>query len=70
MFIYSNVQSAIQYVTEAFFEIFGSSHDDYPVVGIQPFTGKISHNRRSRTKERSLNWNKLNVNFLRALYNK
>ena len=43
MFINSNVQFAIQYVTEAFFEIFGSSHDDYPAVGIQPFTGIISH---------------------------
>lgn len=47
MFIYSNVQSAIQYVTEAFFEIFGSSQDDYPVVGIQPFTGRIPHTRRA-----------------------
>ena len=46
MLIYSNVQSAVQYVTEAFFEIFGSSHDDYPAVGIQPFSGTISHKTR------------------------
>ena len=43
MFIYSSIQYAIQYITEAFFEIFGSSHDDYPLVGIQPFTGTIPH---------------------------
>ena len=43
MFAYSNILYAIQYMTEAFFEIFGSSHDDYPAVGIQPFSGRISH---------------------------
>ena len=42
MFI-SNVQYAVRYLTEAFFEIFGSSHDDYPAVGIQPFSGTILH---------------------------
>ena len=46
MFIYSNIQSAVQYLAEAFFEIFGSSHDDYPAVGIQPFTGMISRKTR------------------------
>ena len=38
--------SAVQYVTEAFFEIFGSSHDDYPAIGIQPFSGTIAHKTR------------------------
>lgn len=46
MFIYSSVRQAIQYLIEAFFEIFGSSHDDYPVIGIQPFTGTIPHRTR------------------------
>ena len=46
MFIYSHLQSAIQYVMEAFFEIFDSNHDDYPAVGIQPFTGTIIHRTR------------------------
>ena len=46
MSIYSSVQQSIQYVVEGFFEIFGSSHDDYPAVGIQPFTGDIVHKVR------------------------
>lgn len=46
MFIYSSVRQAIQYLIAIFFEIFGSSHDDYPVIGIQPFTGTIPYRNK------------------------
>jgi len=32
-------------VIEAFLEIFSPSHDDYPSVGVQPFTGDPNPNR-------------------------
>ena len=41
MFIFSNVRQAIQYLIEAFLEIFSLSHDDYPAIEILPFTGNI-----------------------------
>jgi hypothetical protein len=29
-----------RYLTEAAMEIFSPNHDNYPVIGIQPFTGE------------------------------
>ena len=47
MFIFSFFTQAIRYMIEGFFEIFGSSHDDYPAIGVQPFTGNIPLERRA-----------------------
>lgn len=29
-----------QYISEAAMEIFAPEHDDYPIIGVQPFTGE------------------------------
>lgn len=34
------LQQIMQYISEAVSEIFSPNHDDYPTIGIQPFTGE------------------------------
>lgn len=29
-----------QFISEAAMEIFAPEHDDYPIIGLQPFTGE------------------------------
>ncbi len=48
MIIFSIVRRITEYVAEAFLELFGPSHDDYPAIGIQPFEGKITPKKRKR----------------------
>ncbi|WP_172657209.1 hypothetical protein [Myxosarcina sp. GI1] len=49
MIISSNVRRITEYFAEAFLELFGPSHDDYPAVGIQPFSGTITQKKRKRS---------------------
>lgn len=37
MQLWTSIKSSIQYVVEAFGEIFAPNHDDYPQIGVQPF---------------------------------
>lgn len=37
----------VEYISEAVMEIFAPEHDDYPIIGIQPFTGKPYKNKAS-----------------------
>ena len=40
MFVLRFLQQTIQYISEAASEIFSVNHDDYPLIGIQLFTGE------------------------------
>ena len=39
MNISKHLDETIRYLTEAFARIFGPNDDEYPMIGIQPFTG-------------------------------
>lgn len=34
------LQQIMEYISEAVSEIFSPNHDNYPAIGIQPFTGE------------------------------
>lgn len=34
------IESVLQYLSEAAARIFGPSDDEYPMIGVQPFTGE------------------------------
>ena len=40
MFVLRLIQQTMQYISEAASKIFSPNHDDYPLIGIQPFTGE------------------------------
>ncbi|MBE9234017.1 nicotinate phosphoribosyltransferase [Cuspidothrix issatschenkoi LEGE 03284] len=41
MAISKSFASMAQFISEAFMRIFTPANDAYPVIGVQPFTGKI-----------------------------
>lgn len=42
--IFSNtIETIVQYVAEGFLEIFSPHEDRYPAIGVQPYSGTISH---------------------------
>lgn len=40
MFVLRFLQQTMQYISEVASEIFSLNNDDYPIIGIQPFTGE------------------------------
>jgi hypothetical protein len=41
-----NVAKTINFLLEGSLEIFSPNHDNYPAIGIQPFTGEICHREK------------------------
>ncbi|MBE9047761.1 hypothetical protein IQ255_25755 [Pleurocapsales cyanobacterium LEGE 10410] len=39
------IRNIVQYVTEGFMEIFRPNDEQYPMIGVQPFSGTINHHR-------------------------
>ena len=46
MIFLNTLRSAIQYAIEGFLEIFSPHVDRYPTVGVQPYSGIITHSSR------------------------
>lgn len=46
MIVSKIVQGSVQYIIEGFIKIFSPSNDDYPTVGVQPFSGTIKYRDR------------------------
>ncbi|BAZ46116.1 hypothetical protein NIES4102_31450 [Chondrocystis sp. NIES-4102] len=36
-----SIRRIFKYLIEAVLEVFSPNHDDYPVIGVQPFSGEI-----------------------------
>lgn len=51
MFVLRFLQQTMQYISEAASEIFSPNHDDYPLIGIQPFTGESFKKQHFRVSD-------------------
>lgn len=40
--------SVIQYISEGFMRIFTPTDDDYPMIGVQPFTGELYQGKTAK----------------------
>lgn len=49
MSINSALKKTLGYVTEAALEVFSPNHDNYPSVGLQPFSGDSWRRRKYRS---------------------
>ncbi|MEM8677125.1 MAG: hypothetical protein AAGF83_25210 [Cyanobacteria bacterium P01_G01_bin.67] len=43
MNLLNTVIMVVQYITEGFIEIFSPDYEQYPAIGVQPFSGTINH---------------------------
>ena len=43
MTLLNTVNMFVRYVTEGFIQIFSPNYEQYPAIGVQPYSGTINH---------------------------
>lgn len=43
MTLYNTVNTFVKYLTEGFIQIFSPNYEQYPAIGVQPYSGTINH---------------------------
>ncbi|MEM8722540.1 MAG: hypothetical protein AAGE84_25170 [Cyanobacteria bacterium P01_G01_bin.39] len=46
MILLNTLKMVVQYITEGFIEIFSPDYEQYPAIGVQPYSGTINHHSR------------------------